>query len=153
MAPHTCFGNPRRRGTENGAGQIFEEIMSKNIPKWMKYTIPEIQAAQLSLNRINIGRGKSGFTVGSMQNTKFILVLLFINYCIFHTNNCKPTFAPACIKEITPRHIIKVLKTKDKEQVLIKAAMHKKKTHYIYMWESWCEQWLPSYEKMMEASK
>ena len=30
--------------------------------------------------------------------TPFILVLLFINYCIiFHTNNCKPTFAPPYI--------------------------------------------------------
>ena len=32
-----------------------------------------------------------------MQNTEFILVLLFINYCIiFHTNDCKPTCAPPC---------------------------------------------------------
>ena len=37
---------------------------------------------------------KSKFTVVSMQNTELILVLLFNNYCIiFHTNNCKPTFA------------------------------------------------------------
>ena len=32
--------------------------------------------------------------MGSMQNTEFILVLFFINYCIiFHMNNCKSTFA------------------------------------------------------------
>ena len=31
------------------------------------------------------------FTVASMWNTEFILVSLFINYCIiFHMNNCKP---------------------------------------------------------------
>ena len=30
--------------------------------------------------------------------TEFILILLFIYYCIiFHTNTCKPTFAPSCI--------------------------------------------------------
>ena len=30
--------------------------------------------------------------------TQFILVLLFIIFCIiFHTNNCKTTFAPPCI--------------------------------------------------------
>ena len=29
---------------------------------------------------------------------QFVLVLVFIDYCIiFHTNNCKPTFAPPCI--------------------------------------------------------
>ena len=34
-----------------------------------------------------------------IQNTEFILILLFIKYCIiFHMNNCKPTFAPPCIK-------------------------------------------------------
>ena len=39
--------------------------------------------------------GKSRFTVVSTWNTEFILVLLFINYCIiFHMNDCKPTFAP-----------------------------------------------------------
>ena len=33
----------------------------------------------------------------STQNTEFILVLLFINYCIiFHANNSKPTFSPPC---------------------------------------------------------
>ena len=31
----------------------------------------------------------------STQNTEFIRVLLFINYCIlFPFENCKPTFAP-----------------------------------------------------------
>ena len=35
------------------------------------------------------------FTVVSMWNTGCILILLFIYYCIiFHTNNCKPPFAP-----------------------------------------------------------
>ena len=34
--------------------------------------------------------GKSRFTVLSTKNTEFIIVLLFINYCvIFHMNNCK----------------------------------------------------------------
>lgn len=55
MVAHTCFENPRRRGTKNGAEEIVEEIKSKNIPKLMRDTIPETQAAQLSLNRINIG--------------------------------------------------------------------------------------------------
>ena len=36
---------------------------------------------------------KSRFTVVSTQIKEFILVLLFINFCILHTNNCKPTFA------------------------------------------------------------
>ena len=41
------------------------------------------------------GRGRSTFRVVS---TEFIFVLLFINYCIiFHTNNCKHTFAPHCV--------------------------------------------------------
>ena len=34
--------------------------------------------------------GKARFSVLSKQNTEFILVLLFTNYCItFHMNNCK----------------------------------------------------------------
>ena len=38
--------------------------------------------------------GKTRFTVVSEQNTEYILVLLFINYCvIFHVNNCKPISA------------------------------------------------------------
>ena len=38
--------------------------------------------------------GKSRFTVVSLWNTEFILILLFIKYyIIFHTNNCLPTFA------------------------------------------------------------
>ena len=28
---------------------------------------------------------------------QFVLALLFITYCIFHMNSCKPTFAPPCI--------------------------------------------------------
>ena len=33
----------------------------------------------------------------STQNTEFILVLLFIYYCIiFHMNNCKSTFVSLC---------------------------------------------------------
>ena len=41
--------------------------------------------------------GKGSFTVVSTE-IQFILVLVFIHYCIiFHTNNCKPTFAPPCI--------------------------------------------------------
>ena len=44
--------------------------------------------------------GKSRFTVVSLQNTEFILALLF-NYCIIvHTNNCKSTFAPLCIHKM-----------------------------------------------------
>lgn len=38
------------------------------------------------------GWGKGMFTVMSAQITEFILALLFISY--FHTNSCKPTFAP-----------------------------------------------------------
>ena len=47
------------------------------------------------------GWGKSRFTVVSMWNAKFTLVLLFFNYrIIFHTNNCKPTFAyPVLLSE------------------------------------------------------
>ena len=42
--------------------------------------------------------GKRRFIVVSMQTTEFILVLLFINYCIiFHTKNCKPPLAPPCV--------------------------------------------------------
>lgn len=41
------------------------------------------------LSLLNSGWGKSRFTIVSAQNTGFILVLLFINCCIFfHTNNC-----------------------------------------------------------------
>ena len=40
----------------------------------------------------NTGWGKSRLSCEYMK--QFILVLLFINYCvIFHMNNCKPTFA------------------------------------------------------------
>ena len=43
------------------------------------------------------GWGKVGLQL-EVYETEFILVLLHINYCIiFHTNNCKPTFAPPCI--------------------------------------------------------
>ena len=49
----------------------------------------------------NTGAGKSRFTVVSTGNTTFTLVLLFNNYCIFHTNNCRPTFANPCIHDIT----------------------------------------------------
>ena len=43
----------------------------------------------------NTEQGKSGFTAVSTRNTEFILVLLFINYCIiFHMNNRKSTYAP-----------------------------------------------------------
>ena len=42
------------------------------------------------------------FTVMSMQNTEFILTLLFINCCtIFHMNNYKPTFVPLRIFYLT----------------------------------------------------
>ena len=41
--------------------------------------------------------GKSKFTVVSMQNTEFILALLFINCIIFYANNCKHPLAPPCI--------------------------------------------------------
>ena len=47
------------------------------------------------------GFGKSWFTVVNMGNTEFILVLLFISCCIiFHVNNCKPTFAPLCVRSM-----------------------------------------------------
>ena len=39
---------------------------------------------------IYTGMGRSRFTVISMQNTEFILVLLF---CLSHMNDYKPTFA------------------------------------------------------------
>ena len=36
-----------------------------------------------------------------MRNTEFILVLLFISYCIvFYVDSCKPTFALLCIYNI-----------------------------------------------------
>ena len=42
--------------------------------------------------QFSTGWGKR-FTIVSMWNIEFILVLLFMNYCItFHTDNCKPTF-------------------------------------------------------------
>ena len=37
----------------------------------------------------------------SLSNYCFRVVLLFNNYCIiFHTNNCKPTFAPPCTEKL-----------------------------------------------------
>lgn len=46
---------------------------------------------------INTGLGKSRFTVVRRQNTEFVLILKFINYCImFHADNCKPILAPPC---------------------------------------------------------
>ena len=43
------------------------------------------------------GWGTSRFTVFSTQSTEFILVSLFIYYCvIFHMNNHKVTCAPPC---------------------------------------------------------
>ena len=43
--------------------------------------------------------GKSRFTFVITHMKQFIPVLLFINYCIiFHTNNCKPTCAPLCMR-------------------------------------------------------
>ena len=47
-----------------------------------------------------------GAKVGlQLWNPEFILVLLFMNYIIFHTNNCKPTFAPPCIPMWTETHL------------------------------------------------
>ena len=44
------------------------------------------------------GLDESRFTVVSMQNTEFTLVLLFINYrTIFYMNSCKLAFALHCI--------------------------------------------------------
>ena len=64
----------------------------------------DMEAAQVPINRrvdeedvVPTGRGKTRFTVVSTRNPEFILVLLLINYIIFHINNCKPTFAPTCI--------------------------------------------------------
>ena len=38
----------------------------------------------------------------SPWNTEFILKLLFFNYCIiFHTNNCKSTFALHCMLRLS----------------------------------------------------
>ena len=49
----------------------------------------------------NTGRSKSRFTVVTVQDAEFILLLLFINYCIIvYMNNCKPTFATYCIVSI-----------------------------------------------------
>ena len=45
-------------------------------------------------NRIVVTRGEGGWGEDegdNMQNTEFIVVLLFINYCFFHMNNCKHT--------------------------------------------------------------
>ena len=44
----------------------------------------------------HVGWGKSRFIIVRMWSTEFILVLL-IFYCIFHMNNCKPTFATPCM--------------------------------------------------------
>ena len=45
---------------------------------------------------LNTSWGKSRFTV--VSETQFILVLLYIYYCIiFYKINCKPTFAPPYI--------------------------------------------------------
>ena len=44
---------------------------------------------------IQVG-AKNRFTAVSMRN-RVHLVLLVINRIIFHTNNCKPIFAPPCI--------------------------------------------------------
>ena len=53
------------------------------------------------------GVGKVGLQLW-VCDTEFILVLLFINYCIiFHMNNCKPTFAHPCVcKMITAIKLI-----------------------------------------------
>lgn len=49
-------------------------------------------------NLHHTGWGKNRFTVTLTQNMDFILVSLFINYCIVsHRNNCKLTFAPPSI--------------------------------------------------------
>ena len=58
-----------------------------------------------TLQRINIcvnkGWGKSRLTVERTQNTELILLLFLTNYCIiFHSSNCKPTFAPPCIRHL-----------------------------------------------------
>ena len=48
--------------------------------------------------------GKSRFAV--VCETQFILILLFINYCIiFHRNNCKPTFVPPCVCVCVCTHV------------------------------------------------
>ena len=44
------------------------------------------------------GWGKNRFTV--VSTWKFILVLLFINYCIIFHRNCEPIFAPPYIADI-----------------------------------------------------
>ena len=49
-----------------------------------------------------VGQGKSRCTVGSMQDTEFILVFLLIIYCILsHTNTVHLTFAPPWVNSVT----------------------------------------------------
>ena len=43
-----------------------------------------------------VKKGKSRFTVVTMQNS-IILIFLLRSHVIFHTNNCKPIFTPSCI--------------------------------------------------------
>ena len=66
----------------------------------------EINVFKNQREKYSMGKGR--FTVVSMQNSKFILLLLLlINYCIiFHKNNRAPAFAHSCImcKEHFPQH-------------------------------------------------
>ena len=68
------------------------------------------------------GVGKSRLTTFVRQVTKVcvrqvILVVLLINYCIiFHTNNCKRTFAPPCMQNMKrERHQNDTLKKTQKD--------------------------------------
>ena len=55
------------------------------------------------------GGARVGFQLW-VRKADFILVLLFTNYCIiFHTNNCKPSFAPPCMRLASMKtHYIKL---------------------------------------------
>ena len=48
----------------------------------LDYAVYSIENAK-SLSCLSTEWGKNKFTIVSMWNTEFILVLLFINYCIF----------------------------------------------------------------------
>ena len=51
----------------------------------------------------HVGVGKSRFTVVSTQNTElFLYYYFFLYYIVFHTNNCKLTFAYPCVRPPHP---------------------------------------------------
>ena len=94
-------------GSEIGYMLTLRELRS-----WLKFLITSfpsqthVGCSLLSppLRRVSKGNGsqykrwgKRRFTVW-VHETQFLLVSLFVNYCIIsHTNTCKPTFAPPCM--------------------------------------------------------